>query len=59
MIIGAMEMKGKDGRVYRLIVENRDGWTPFKIIDVATGEETDDGWFVISKNGVLRDERIK
>ena len=54
-----IEIKGKDGRKYLLIVEDRNGYTPFKVVDVKTGEETDDGWFVISKNGTLRVDRVK
>lgn len=55
------EMKGKDGREYTLIVaeETVRGFTEFKVIDTKTGKLTDNGWFIISKNGVLRTDRIK
>lgn len=52
-------MKGKDGRTYLIEVAEQGSYNSFKVIDEQTHKVVDDGWFVISKNGILRIERIK
>lgn len=52
-------MKGKDGHDYRIEVKEQGSYTNFKVIDEHSNKVVDDGWFVISKNGTLRIERIK
>lgn len=53
-------MKGKDGREYNINIDIREnGSVDFTVKDIVTRSVVDDGWFAISKNGVLRIERIK
>ena len=53
-------MKGKDGRNYIVNIDIReDGSADFTIKDIETRNVIDDGWFVISKNGTFRIERVK
>lgn len=54
-----MKMKGKDGRTYLVKIIEQGSYNNFKVIDEQTHKVVDDGWFVISKNGILRIERIK
>lgn len=53
-------MKGTDGRKYTLVVaeETVRGLNAFKVVDNKTDKVTDSGWLIISKNGVLRTDRI-
>ena len=50
-------MKGRNGREYTIEIDDRGIDAVFKIIDKRTGEVVDDGWLVISKNGVVRIDR--
>lgn len=52
-------MKGRNGREYAISVSDKGVDAYFKIIDEKTGKVVDDGWLVISKNDMLRIERIK
>ena len=52
-------MKGKDGRNYLIEIKEVGSYNNFEIIDEQTHKVVDDGWFVISKNGTLRLERVK
>ena len=53
-------MIGKDGREYNIdIIIRESGSVDFTVKDIATRAVVDDGWFVISKNGTLRVERVK
>lgn len=53
-------IKGKDGREYNIdIIIRESGSVDFTVKDIATRAVVDDGWFVISKNGMFRIERIK
>ena len=53
-------MKGKDGREYNIDIDIKEnGNVDFTVRDIATRSIVDDGWFVISKSGVLRIERVK
>lgn len=56
----SFNMIGKDGREYNIgIIIRESGGVDFTVKDIATRAVVDDGWFVISKNGTLRVERVK
>lgn len=52
-------MVGRDGRKYIIEATDKGVDTAFKVVDEQTREVVDAGWLVISKNGILRIERIK
>ena len=53
-------MKGRDGREYNIDIDIKEnGNVDFTVRDVVARSIVDDGWFVISKSGVLRIERVK
>lgn len=52
-------MLGRDGRRYMIVAADTGKDSYFEVIDEQTNKIIDSGWLVVSKNGILRIERIK